>query len=303
MNSTGPARNHGVARSANGGQPHKELVDASVFAPLSATRGEQFLVQVFLHVLKERLTAVLLARKADPGARKRGVMTLATEIARGQRVDISLDAPGFTIEQPSQNLVWRGEARACQFLLCVSSRAPAARPVLTVRVAVDGLPVGIIRFALEIGGKAETAPRVEMRGDAARRYRHAFLSYASPDRPQVLARAQQLKAAHIDFFQDILSLEPGASWEERLYQEIDRCDVFFLYWSSHAARSKWVLREVRHALRRQKQSRNKFPDITPIILEGPPIPPPPAALKKIHFNDAMRYMIVASEGERLRRPV
>ena len=282
------------------GRPANELVEASAFAPLAARSGGQLLVQVFLHTLAEFAAAAALARKADPNARRRGIMTLATEIARGQRVDIFIEAPGLAVDTPAQNLIWQGQPRACQFLLRLSRKIAAGPRVVTARLAVDGVPLGTLRFTLEIS-RTEVSTAMTMRGDGARRYRYAFLSYAAADRREVLKRADQLKAAGIDFFQDILCLKPGEVWPDRLYQEIDRCDVFFLYWSSHAARSKWVMREVKHALRCQKLSGQQLPDITPIILEGPPVPPPPATLKKLHFNSAMRYMIVATETEQLRR--
>lgn len=129
-------------------------------------------------------------------------------------------------------------------------------------------------------------------------YRRAFLSYATHDRPEVLKRAQALRAAHIEFFQDLLSIEPGERWERRLYQEIDRCDLFLLFWSKKAAASKWVLREAERAVARQNASADEEPDITPIILEGPPVPQPiPDSLKHLHFNDHLLYLISDTQRE------
>ena len=71
-----------------------------------------------------------------------------------------------------------------------------------------------------------------------------------------------------------------------------------LFWSSKAAKSEWVVREAEYALGRQKKSATDTPRITPIILEGPPVPLPPPALREIHFNDALRYVIAAVEVER-----
>jgi hypothetical protein len=134
-----------------------------------------------------------------------------------------------------------------------------------------------------------------MLGDSARRYQYAFLSYASADRVEVLKRAQALKAIRIGFFQDLLHLEPGERWQRRLFEEIDKCDLFLLFWSSSAARSDWVLKEAQYALNRCRSSADQLPEITPIVLEGPPIPTPPNELAEIHFNDALRYVIAAAE--------
>jgi hypothetical protein len=56
-----------------------------------------------------------------------------------------------------------------------------------------------------------------------------------------------------------------------------------------------VRREAEYALARHRGSAEASPDIRPIILEGPPIPPPPGSLASLHFNDMLRYMVVASE--------
>jgi hypothetical protein len=50
---------------------------------------------------------------------------------------------------------------------------------------------------------------------------------------------------------------------------------------------------------RQNGSPDEEPDITPIILEGPPVPQPiPDSLKHLHFNDHLIYLISATERER-----
>ncbi|HEX3408148.1 MAG TPA: hypothetical protein VHS81_12995 [Caulobacteraceae bacterium] len=67
--------------------------------------------------------------------------------------------------------------------------------------------------------------------------------------------------------------------------------------SSHAAGSDWVRQEAEHALARRHGSSEASPDIRPIIIEGPPIPRPPASLAELHFNDMLRYVVVASELE------
>jgi hypothetical protein len=59
----------------------------------------------------------------------------------------------------------------------------------------------------------------------------------------------------IDYFQDVLDLEPGQLWEEELYRRIDECDLFLLFWSASARELEWVRREVVRALERQGPDR------------------------------------------------
>lgn len=124
-----------------------------------------------------------------------------------------------------------------------------------------------------------------------KRYDYAFISYASQDRSEVLKRVQMLERLHIKYFQDLLTLEPGDRWNEEIYKNIDRSDVFFLFWSSAARDSKWVMKEVRYALKKKGADRFAAPEIVPIIIEGPPPVPAPDELRDIYFNDVFIYFI------------
>jgi hypothetical protein len=68
--------------------PEASEVDVSAFAPMRAGRGEQFLVQVFLHDPDaEARTIQLVAKAADPEAVRRGMATLDVDVALGERLD------------------------------------------------------------------------------------------------------------------------------------------------------------------------------------------------------------------------
>ncbi len=276
-----------------------DLVDASIYAPKAAAAGSDVLVQVFLHLADDAAAAAAMAQRADATTAQRTLTTLTSEIARGQRVDVMLETPRLTVDEAVQFVIWRGKPCVCQFLVGVPAGSERRTFHLKARLFVGGAPVGTLKFALPVGDTAGDTDIVE---PEVAPYRYAFLSYASEDRAEVLKRAHALKAARVGFFQDLLSLEPGERWEKRLYVEIDKCDVFLLFWSSHAAKSDWVLREAKYALARRKPLEDR-PEIVPMILEGPPVPHAPEALSAIHFNDSMRYIMAAVEAhESARRP-
>jgi hypothetical protein len=120
----------------------------------------------------------------------------------------------------------------------------------------------------------------------ARRYSRAFISYASKDRAEVLRRVQMLKSVGIDFFQDVLNLEPGDRWAQELYKHIDESDVLFLFWSTAAKESEWVAKEWQYALEKKGDD-----FIRPVGIEGPPIPAPPEPLRHLHFGDPILYFL------------
>jgi hypothetical protein len=275
------------------------VVDISAFSPETARPGDEVLVQVFLHQPRQAPTAAAFAHEADPQSRRHGVATLEMEIAAGQKVEIRLDAPGLEVGDAIQHVIWRGQPRSCQFPVTFPANASGRTYMVRVRVLANSIPVGKLMFQLRGVAPEQTADAtVGMRGDRAQRYRQAFLSYASADRVEVLKGAQYLRAAGIGFFQDLFSLEPGERWASRIYEEIDRCDLFLLFWSTNALRSDWVIKEAEYALSRHKASGEELPEIMPIVLEGPPVPPPPQSLKDIHFNDPLRYVIFAEEQSR-----
>jgi hypothetical protein len=273
--------------------PGTEVVDCTVFAPPSAPAGKSLFVQVFLHVPEQLDLAEAIATRIDQGSRLRSIATLQTEVARGQRLAVTLDGAGLACDAPTREVVWRGHPQAVSFRVTVpagTSHGQEFFPV--VRVSIEGVPVGFLEFAVTCESAA--TGEADATGRSARRYRYAFLSHAWQDRQEVTKFARALSAARIDFFQDILSLEPGDDWEARLFEEIDRCDVFYLFWSEHAAASQMVRREADYAHQRASAFGTKVPDITPIRLDSSPLPthpPHPAWMPRIHFDDYFRKLI------------
>jgi hypothetical protein len=112
-----------------------------------------------------------------------------------------------------------------------------------------------------------------------------------------------LASVKVEFFHDVLKLEPGDRWERMLYKHIDESDVVYLFWSRAAKESQWVNREIDYALQRRKLDTDDDdirPAIVPVIIEGPPLIPPPKQLEDLHFNDKFLYFIEEEETARQR---
>jgi hypothetical protein len=163
----------------------------------------------------------------------------------------------------------------------------------TVTVWSSNIPIGHIKFNINVVSSRSKALKsdLEPMGESARFYRQVFVSYASQDRTEVLKRIQMLSSLHIQFFQDVLDLEPGERWERALYRHIDESDLFLLFWSTAAKQSEWILKEVRYAIFRKGGNDEALPEIRPVPIEGPPPVPPPEELKHLHFNDRLLYFM------------
>jgi hypothetical protein len=152
------------------------------------------------------------------------------------------------------------------------------------------VPVGHFCFKIGLSPKTVSKGNNSPELTPMKNYRYAFISYASGDRAEVMRRVQMLDMLKIRYFQDVLNLSPGDRWDKELYKHIELADVFFLFWSSAARDSEWVLKEVDYAMNRQKEQ-YELPEIYPVILEGPPIVEPPEKLKHLHFNDRILYFM------------
>jgi hypothetical protein len=261
-----------------------------VFAPPVAAPGESILVQAFAHLPEQADDARAIAEELDTAARRRTFFSLQSPVRRGSALHFELRMPGLEVDDPVASLVWRGRAEAVQFGVHVPPDTATRTVIGTLEVSLDGAPVGHVKFKLSVEADARSAPS-EPQGERAHRYSAAFISYASDDRDKVLARVQMLSLQGIRYFQDVLSLEPGDRWMKKIELGIDECDVFLLFWSTEAKRSKWVREEVRYALARKSGDELSPPEIRPVIVEGPPIVEPWEELAHLHFNDRLLYFM------------
>jgi hypothetical protein len=278
----------------------EEEVNSTVYAPTDAQPGDAFLVQVFVHLLEQAEALDEIAREADEQSRRRITSRLKQKIKRGTELAFHLSMPGLDIDEPAQSCVWEGEPAWVQFGVTVPPDHKPKNIIGTVIVSENTIPLGHLKFKFRIGGEVvEGGTAVRNQPSVAAsliRYKQAFISYASKDREEVLKRVQMLNLAKIKFFQDLLTLEPGDSWEHLIYKYIDESDVFFLFWSQAASESKWVKKEVAYAISRKAASDEAPPEIVPVIIEGPPPAKPPEELSYLHFNDKFIYFINTKEA-------
>jgi len=275
-----------------------EDVDLSLFSRPSVGRGTQVLVQALLH-LHEAIDVTPTALMADPGAKLKARRSLLLPLATGDRVDLVIAVPGCGIEEPRETVIWRRQTTTAGFLIDVPADFAGDAVHVSVNAFRNGEPLGRIAFAMPVAA-ATGEPEMRVMGDEARRFSHAFVSYASVDRPIVIRYAHAWSVMRQSYFQDFLSLQPGDAWQARLVEEIDRSDVLVLFWSQAASRSDHVRREVEYALERRKAG--QAIEILPVIIDGPPPAAPPESLSSIHFNDRHAYVVASVIAEAALRP-
>jgi hypothetical protein len=280
-------------------QPEREIdpgsiVECTVFAPSTAAPGASIFVQAFVHLPEDADDARAIATEFDVDAKRRAFQSLWSPVTPGNRLDFELRMPGLEIDEPTASLVWRSRTESVQFGVRIPPETSPGTVTGTLSILLESVPVGHVKFKLAIQPGAASTPS-EPQGDDAHRYTYAFVSYATHDRAEVLRRVQMLRLQGIGYFQDVLSLEPGDRWAKRIEAGIDRCDLFLLFWSEYAKSSEWVRREVDHALARKGGDDLRAPEIYPVPIELPPVPPW-TDLSHLHFNDPLLYFIVPRDG-------
>lgn len=267
-------------------------VDVTVFAPPEVPPREDLIVQVIFHSPEQEALARKTALKVDKSAEQ-----LASVPLKGDQLRVTLECKDADIPEAVQSANWNGRLVCVHFLVQLPDAATRRTIRPKARVSVNGVPAASVFFRIDIVPLGTRSPH-RPANESVHRFRKPFLSYAAEDRVAVLKVAQVLSALKMDYFQDIVNLSPGDRWEQKLYSQIQDCDLFMLFWSRHARQSDWVIMEAEFALKCRQESSGPYPcpEIVPVLLEGPPVPPPPDTLSEIHFNDPLRHIIFAEEA-------
>jgi len=265
-----------------------ETVLCTAYAPNTVETDEEFIIAAFISSPKQKKEVEEAANLIDEEIIKRAEKFLNLQISNGDKIIFNLQVDGCEIDDPVQEAVWQGEITSAEFGVKVLSWFKGKKLIAKLTIAINGIPAGNIKFRIKVQKDAAVFETIDAPVKTTR-YKTAFISYASPDRNEVLRRTQMLSASGITFFQDVMNLKPGELWENSLYKEIDNCDVFYLFWSTSAKNSKWVKEEYRYA--QNLQASGKEIEIIPIPIEGPPVPLPPDELSHLHFNDGFLYFI------------
>jgi actin-like ATPase involved in cell morphogenesis len=253
-------------------------VHFSATSPPSVEPGASFVMDVWAHLEQQRAAVVQRAKEAAVGrilVKSKGPVA----VAGGAVLQVHLAIDGMTIAEPEDTITWQGEIGNATFAVSVPEEAPPGNRPGQATVYLNGLRIARLCFGLQVGRPVRFW---ELLPTAAQQHCRAFASYASEDRSAVMARIQGMQKANprLEVFVDVLSLRSGQDWQQTLWQVIPRNDVFYLFWSASAQRSRWVEMEWRCAL----QTRG-LDFIDPVPLVSPEEVPPPPELARKHFND------------------
>ncbi len=218
-------------------------------------------------------------------------------VERGAVLEVTLDIRDLEIPEPRSAIPWTGKIGKTTFLVRVPAGLNPGRREGNASVYLRGVRLARLFFVVEIASTlpADKPTHRRMLENREIRPSTAFVSYASRDRREVLKRVQGIEKAGVDVFLDVKSLRSGERYEQRLLQQIDSRDVFYLFWSQAARVSSWVEKEWRFAL-----GRRGIDFIDPVPLVNPSrVPPPRELADELHFNDWVQaYLASEANGPR-----
>ena len=260
-------------------------VSLGVFTPLKVHLDSEFVVRFAAYTdsyLNDVIKAIL---NEAPTANHR--LDLETcRWKKGATVGIRLSCSNAEVTNPDQEFIWNGAWQVIRFDVKLPTDIDTDSLILKFDITVQGFPIISIRPEIVIEKRKgqeykslafnrETAPR------------SAFASYAKKDRKEVLGRVRSLEIfTNIDVFLDCLSIRPGEQWKESLKNEIQKRDIFWLFWSRNAIASEWVEWEWRTALKNKS-----ITGIQPHPLEPAETAPPPKELSDLQFGSVYEWYI------------
>jgi molecular chaperone DnaK len=262
-----------------------DLVHFSVTSPPIVTSGTVYLMDIWVHLEKQRQEVIKRALEEAGGAKIQIKSRGPVKVARGNVLTVRPRIQGFTVDPPQDVILWEGEIGNTTFTVTVPEDTKLESHAGVCEFYVSGLRVAALNFLIRVGAEATEPASLPSRETRARR---AFASYASEDRDAVLARIQGLQkgVSDLDVFLDVASLRSGQRWQDMLRQEILGRDVLYLFWSRAASESKWVDWEWRCAYREKG-----LDFIDPVPLISPDEVRPPGELADLHFDDwVLAYM-------------
>ena len=223
-----------------------QSVYSSVFAPAEIAPKQHLMVQVYLHLPEETEKVKSLASEADKNAERRGYEPLEVPLKKGDNVEIELNVNGDSLLYNCRKLVvWQGSFVKRAFDFVVPADIDVYELSSSVNIYVNGAIAGELMFLTAI----VDSPRRLNTNVYARPTKKLFISYSHKDVASAERIAKIHEALGIDVFFDKHRLKAGYIYSEEISKFIQTADTFVLCWSENAAKSDYVEKERKAALK------------------------------------------------------
>lgn len=229
-------------------------VYSTIYAPAEIRCKSHMLIQVFIHLFEETEKVNTLAIKSQPQAEQRDFIPLQYQLNEGDLVDVALSITGESLLfADKKSIVWRGSFAKCSFCYFVPDGLDVESICCAAILSINGTLIGEMQFITKIT-KNPTNQNSEI---LPKQYNKIFISYAHEDESRVRPYARAYKTENRDYFFDRDYLKAGDVFSQEIKDYINSADLFLLFWSENAAKSKYV------QIEREQALQLAFPQIKP----------------------------------------
>jgi len=194
------------------------------------------------------------------------------------------EIPGFEVNPPRRTFLWLESVHREEFRIRAGPETEGRQVRGRMSVFWGSILLAEVSLAIRVDSRlAGVAPPPPERA-ASRPFRNIFPSYSHRDAVIVEEFERYARTLGHRYLRDVHELRAGEVWNDRLKDLIQKADVFQLFWSWNALRSRYVEEEWRYAL---SLGRANF--VRPTYWEDPlPEEPgrslPPDELRRLHFQ-------------------
>jgi hypothetical protein len=224
--------------------PARDVEDVAVtiaHAP-SVARGTWHSLDVFVHVasLEDEVRRIVRAERGPGGARA----SRDARLPRGTVVRIEPRIEHAELDIEVLEMRWREDLQRVTFRFRPAAGATELRG--SIDLYVKHALWCSVPFAVAVTDEPRAAAPARIA--TGKMMDVVFVSYAAEERPLVEHVTRAYGELGISVLIDKDFLHAGDTPGDVLRSEIERADVFLLFWSTRASRKPWVEREWRHAL-------------------------------------------------------
>nr|NGX32848.1 hypothetical protein [Candidatus Anoxychlamydiales bacterium] len=201
--------------------------------------------------------------------RKSAPIESYTKLSRGTPLLISPHVEGFIFNPPSIYIRWYEDVQELRFSFKTDANMEHRSIIGSVDIQMDVALIGQIPLSFKVGSDCID---IEQKSTTTGPFKSVFPSYSHQDSAIVGALETVYKVAGIKFYRDVHKLHSGVIWPIKIQELIAKADIFQLYWSTSAKKSKQVKIELNYALSLRESKYRLF--IRPLYWEDPmPLPP------------------------------
>ena len=129
---------------------------SSVYAPCEVSKGDDFIIAIFIHKPENEDEVTIMARAIDDDAQVRNTLPIKAKLKKGDSVDFQLCCKGFElgyfdVDESNKNIVWDGEIESVEYIVSVSNSCQSSSFVGKIIMAINSEKIGDMTFKIRVG--------------------------------------------------------------------------------------------------------------------------------------------------------